>query len=243
MASHQTSSLAPQEDTLSITETEQRLMQEIRDRFDTPQVAQQYRARKNIVTPRNLREWRCIENALHGVARGAAVLDLPCGSGRLEPLLEERGYRVTAADSSSHMLDQAIESYLAVSGNPSLPDHMRFTQQNVMQTSFEDAEFDAVICNRLLHHFPTPDMRRKALAEMARISKGVVVISYFSNFAFSALRFHLKNLLTNRRPTDRVPIWFRILEKDLKAVGLRCTGAFPVRYGLSPQTYLRLEKS
>lgn len=242
MAHNQYHNLAIRGDAPSVTPHEQRYLHEIRDRFDTLEVAQQYRARKNIVTPRNLREWRCIKMALHGVGGEAAVLDLPCGSGRLEPLLEECGFRVTAADSSSHMLDQAIESYLAASGNPRLPIHMRFLQQNVMQTVFADNEFDAVICNRLLHHFPTPDLRRLALAELARVSRGVVVISYFSNFAFSALRFHLKNLLTNRRPTDRVPIWFRILEKDLAAVGLRCTGTYPVRRGLSPQTYLRLEK-
>jgi ubiquinone/menaquinone biosynthesis C-methylase UbiE len=242
MPSHQAPTLAIHENDPSITDDERRLMQEVCDRFDTAEVAQQYRARKNVMTRRNLREWRCIEQALHDVTSGATVLDLPCGSGRLEPLLEARGYRVTAADSSSYMLDQATESYLAASGNSRLPDHMRFLQQNVMQTTFEDGEFDAVICNRLLHHFPTPDLRRKALAELARISKGPVVISYFTNFAFSALRFHLKNLLTRRRPTDRVPIWFRILQQDLAAAGLRCTGTYSVRRGLSPQTYLRLEK-
>ena len=204
-SSHQVSTLAIHDNDSSITDQEQRLMQEIRDRFDRVEVAQQYRARKNILTSRNLREWRCIEKALHGVVSDATILDLPCGSGRLEPMLEARGYRVTAADSSSHMLNQAIESYLAASGNSRLPLHMRFLQQNVMQTTFADNEFDAVICNRLLHHFPTPDLRRMALAELARISKGPVIISYFTNFAFSALRFHLKNLLTRRRPTDRGP--------------------------------------
>ena len=242
MAQNPYPNFALRDNNLSITTHEQRLLQEIRDRFDTNEVAQQYRAKKNIVTSRNLREWRCIEKALHGVGSGAAVLDLPCGSGRLEPLLEKRGYRVTAADSSHHMLDQAIDSYLSASGNSRLPIHMRFIQQNVMQTTFAENEFDAVICNRLLHHFPTPDLRRMALIELARISNGVVIISFFSNFAFSALRFHLKNHLANRQPTDRVPIWFQVLEKDLAAAGLQCTGTFPVRRGLSPQTYLRLEK-
>ena len=33
------------------------------------------------------------------------------------------------------------------------------------------------------------------------------------------------------------------LKKDLAAAGLRCTDVYPVRRGLSPQTYLRLEKA
>jgi ubiquinone/menaquinone biosynthesis C-methylase UbiE len=221
---------------------EERLLETTRSRFDRPEVAREYRARKNVLTPRNLREWQCMEKALHGIGAGAAVLDLPCGSGRLEPLLEAKGYRVTAADFSGHMLQQAVDAYLASSGRRELPPEVRFLQRDVMQTGFADGEFDAVICNRLLHHFPTPGLRRQALTELARITKGVVVISYFSNFALSALRFHLKNRLANRHPTDRIPIWFSTLEQDLAAAGLRCTGTFPVRLGLSPQTYLRLEK-
>lgn len=210
-------------------------------RFDRAEVASEYRARKNVSTARNRREWQCIEKALATIPSGAAVLDLPCGSGRLEPLLEKRGYRVTAADYSSHMVDTARAAYLEASNQPDLPEHMRFMQQDVMQMSFADGEFDAVICNRLLHHYPTPGLRQQALRECKRVSRGIVVISYFSNLALSALRFHLKNRFKSRTPTDRVPIWFRVLEQDLDAVGLRCTGTYPVRYGLSPQTYLRLE--
>lgn len=210
-------------------------------RFDRAEAASEYRARKNVPTARNRREWQCIARALAAIPAGAAVLDLPCGSGRLEPLLEERGYRVTAADYSSHMVDTARAAYLEAGNRPELPEHMRFLQQDVMRMSFADGEFDAVICNRLLHHYPTPGLRQQALRECKRVSRGIVVISYFSNFALSALRFHLKNRFTSRTPTDRVPIWFRVLQKDLVAVGLRCTGTYPVRYGLSPQTYLRLD--
>ena len=211
-------------------------------RFDRAEVATEYRARKNVFTARNRREWQCIEKALTGVPSGAAVLDLPCGSGRLEPLLEKRGYRVTAADYSGHMVATAKAAYLETANLPELPEQMRFIQQDVMHMSFADGEFDAVICNRLLHHYPTAGLRQQALRECKRVSKGVVVISYFNNFALSALRFHLKNRLKSRTPTDRIPIWFREMKADLDAVGLRCTGTFPVRYGLSPQTYLRLEK-
>jgi hypothetical protein len=43
-----------------------------------------------------------------------------------------------------------------------------------------------------------------------------------------------------RTPTDRVPIWFSALESDLDQAGLVVVSKYPVRYGLSPQTYLRL---
>jgi len=141
------------------------------------------------------------------------------------------------------MLEQAIAAYLSGSSQQDLPAHVRFTRLDVMHTDFPTGAFDAVICNRLMHHYPTPKLRRDALRELARLTKGVLVVSYFSNFAISALTFRASNYLVGRTPTDRIPIPFRQFEKDLDAVGLRCTDSFPVRYGLSPQTYLRLEKS
>ena len=211
-------------------------------RFDSAEVASTYRARKNLLTSRNRREWSCIKKALNGVPAAANILDLPCGSGRLEPLLEQQGYRVTAADYSRHMVATARSAYLESTGRCEVPDTMYFVQGDVMHMDFADGEFDAVICNRLLHHYPTSGLRQKALRECARVSSGVVIISYFDNFALSALRFHLKNRLLSRTPSDRIPIWRRILYQDLDAVGLRCTAVYPVRYGLSPQTYLRLEQ-
>lgn len=70
----------------------------------------------------------------------------------------------------------------------------------------------------------------------------MLVVSYLSNLAVSALKSHVSNRLTGRTPTDRIPIPFGALQKDLEDVGLRCTGIVPVRSGLSPQTYLRLTR-
>lgn len=213
-----------------------------RERFDQEPVAREYGKRKNAPTARNLREWQCIEQALHDLRTGASVLDLPCGTGRLERPLQEKGYRVTGADWSGHMLKVAEQAYLQETGQGRLPEEVRFTRQDVMGTDFDDGAFDAVISNRLFHHYPSAGLRRDALRELARVSRGIVVISYFTNFAFSALRFHLKAALLRRHPTDRIPIWYRELERDIVAAGLRRTGTYPVRLGLSPQTYLRLEK-
>jgi len=160
----------------------------------------------------------------------------------MEPLLEAKGFSITAADYSEHMIEQATAAYLSSSGGSQLPEHIRFMRQDVMHTDFPAGAFDAVICNRLIHHYPTSRLRRGALRELARVTKGVLVVSYFSNFAISALKFHASKRLKGRIATDRIPIPFTTFEEDLDDVGLRCTGSFPVRYGLSPQTYLRLER-
>ena len=77
-----------------------------RSRFNDTIVAESYVLRKNhLETSKNRREMACIIQALEGVPAGAKVLDLPCGSGRLENMLLERGYEVVAADYSDPMLE------------------------------------------------------------------------------------------------------------------------------------------
>ena len=70
-----------------------------------------------------------------------------------------------------------------------------------------------------------------------------IIVSYFTNVAVSALRFHTKNLLQNRKPIDRVPRWPREFAADIATAGLRVEATYPIRYGMSPQTYLRLGKA
>ena len=98
-------------------------------------------------TPTHRRELRCIKSLMAGVPAGARVLDLPCGAGRLLPFLVGSGYRVFEADSSAHMIDRARE--LALDRAPAAT--IEFGVEDVLNTSFGDASFDAVICNRLFH--------------------------------------------------------------------------------------------
>jgi len=215
-----------------------------RERFDTEQVASRYAQGKNQrVTAKNRLEMARIEAALAGVASGSRVLDLPTGTGRLLPMLLGRGYRVLAGDYSEHMLGQAKKHCeTTVSDWASASGRIEFAKLDVMATGLPDGAMDAVICNRLLHHYPTSELRCRALTELARISSGPVIVSYFSNVAFSAARFHLKNFLLRRHPNDRVPIWPAVMADDVAAAGLTIRRTLPVRYGFSPQTYLVLER-
>lgn len=215
----------------------------VRKRFDQPQVAAEYVKRKNQQNnSKNRREMQCIEAALNGLSENSLVLDLPTGTGRLLPMLLKRGFRVIAADYSEHMLKQAKKYY--TSGEYSLSacelNRVEFIQMDIMETKMPDLHFDACICNRLFHHYPTSEIRQKALRELVRVTKERIIVSYFSNVALSSARFHLKNYLRNKKPNDRVPIWPSVMLADAAATGLKIEKSFPIRYGLSPQTYLKL---
>jgi SAM-dependent methyltransferase len=187
-------------------------------------------------TPRHRREIRCLDRCLANLPPGARVLDLPCGAGRLLPHLAGKGYRLHAADSSPHMLARARE----LAAREQLPGDIEYGVEDVLATSFADDSFDAVVCNRLFHHFHEAQTRVAALQELRRISRGPVIISFFCSRSLSSMAFLLKNRLRRVPAVDRVPIPLRTMLADVAAAGLKvdlCSAARPL---LSKQWYLKL---
>lgn len=103
--------------------------------------------------------------ARHGILPSQSVLDVPCGTGRLRPSLEGLGLRVTGVDISPAMLAAAPAERSLVGAAERLP--------------FGDGSFDAVVCCRLLHHLSTDDALAATIAEFARVSRGLVVASFW----------------------------------------------------------------
>ncbi|MBS1270188.1 MAG: Bifunctional methionine biosynthesis protein MetXA/MetW [Gammaproteobacteria bacterium] len=213
-----------------------------RARFDDPVVAGDYVIKKNTLdNAKNRREMACIMAALTGLPEKSRVLDLPCGTGRLLLMLLDKGHTVVAADYARAMLD-AAEAYHRnlLASDVEKSNRLKFQQEDILNTSFADDAFDAVICNRLFHHYPEAELRRQVLAELRRIAKNRIIVSFFSNFALSALQFHLGNRIRRITPNDRIPVWYREFERDITRSGLIVSEIYPVRYGISPQTYLKL---
>jgi ubiquinone/menaquinone biosynthesis C-methylase UbiE len=187
-------------------------------------------------TPTHRRELRCINCCLEGVPGGAHVLDLPCGAGRLLPSLVAAGYQVFAADSSAHMLERAKE----LVGKNGLKNAVEFGVENVLDTSFADNTFDAVLCNRLFHHFFESEVRVTALRELRRICRGPIVISFFCSQSISSASFLIKNRFRRIPATDRVPVSFKKISADIAAAGLAVELRTATKPLLGKQWYLRL---
>ncbi len=208
-----------------------------KNRFDSEGIAKIYSTR-HVHSKKGKREMACIKQALMTVKKGAWVLDLPCGTGRLSYFIHQLGFRVTGADYSSHMLEYAKKNPSAnVVYHP-----IEFEQQDVMSINHPDNTFDATVCNRLFHHYPTSELRQKALKELARITKGPIIVSFFNSYSLSAIWSKIKNTLRNKTPYDRVPISFYVFKRDIEACGLQIEKTFYSNYGISPQTYVRLIK-
>ena len=206
-------------------------------RFDSVRVAAKYPARDGD-TFRERRERACLLSAMRRVAPGSSVLDLPCGTGRLIPLLVGCGFQVTAADVSPHMVEAAKKNWHSSGGDPDRTDRVRFEVRDVMATGYAERQFDAVFCNRLFHHFNDSQTRVAALCELRRIARGPVVVSFFNSFALDAVRFRLRHFLRGSVPTDRIPIRLETFAADVTAAGLTITATIPVLWGLSPMWYI-----
>lgn len=207
-------------------------------RFSTPEAAARY-ARSLGSTATHARELRSISRALKAVPAQSLVLDLPCGTGRLLPALVSWGFRVTEADSSLHMVEHARD----LARKQALKTAEAFVVASVFETGFPDASFDAVISNRLFHHFREREVRRKALSELRRISRGPIVVSFFSTRSIDAVYFRLRNALRGKAPTDRIPISPADFEEDARAVGLQVARWIAPRPWVSKQCYAVLLRS
>jgi len=202
----------------------------VREAFDQDAVAGGYSS--EFRSRRDQRARRTIERILDALPRGAAVLDLPCGTGRLLPVLAERGFRITQADSSAKMVELARQTWDRVRNELGLTaGDPRFAVADIMSTSFVDDEFDAVIANRLFHHFAEASTRTSALRELGRIATGPVIVFFFDAGSFGGLRARLGRRLKRRRRGSHVLYTRREFAANARAAGLRVERFIATRFG------------
>jgi ubiquinone/menaquinone biosynthesis C-methylase UbiE len=205
--------------------------EECKTRFSNEAVAKTYSTRHTF-SRKGKREKACIKAALANVNKNALILDLPCGTGRISYFLKELGFRVLGADYSHHMIKQTMSSL-----------NLTFEQQDIMAIKHPDHTFQAAVCNRLFHHYPAAETRRAALKELARVTDGPIIVSFFNSYSLSAGWSKFKNFLRNKKPIDRVAISFHVFKRDIESCGLKIVGTYFCRYGISPQTYIKVIKA
>ena len=193
--------------------------------YRDPKVAGEYDSRR-YGTPlgrrRNRRDLAAIARALEETRRrGTAIamgLDLPCGTGRLFPLLHERGVLVTGADVSLEMLRVARRTLGA---------GLRLVQCSAEQIPCATASFDGVFSIRFLLHLDRAT-RVQIVRELARVSRRWVVLEIRHQYNLRALVWPMAARLGLRRD---VPFRFSRagLAEELREAGLRLVAIFPSR--------------
>ena len=119
--------------------------------------------------------------------KGREVLDLCCGHGAMTAALDMRECRVTGLDFSSAMLAHAAKAAPGA----------QFKEADAQDLPFDDACFDAVLCNCGIMHLPD---QARALAEARRVLRADGVLAMTAWFgpdvspsfriAFGAMKAH-----------------------------------------------------
>jgi 2-polyprenyl-3-methyl-5-hydroxy-6-metoxy-1,4-benzoquinol methylase len=144
----------------------------------TPDYAQNYQVQD---AKKDAAERSLVLRAFQHVPPGT-VLDVPCGGGRVSQWLAQAGYTVSAGDLSDAMIEIARGNMKRAN----LP--ITVDKLDVEHLSHGPQSFDSAVCFRLFHHFPGPEIRGRVIAELCRVSKQYVVLSYFSTFALTSMK-------------------------------------------------------
>jgi ubiquinone/menaquinone biosynthesis C-methylase UbiE len=181
---------------------------------------------------RQRRERQCLRNLIAAIPPGSTVLDLPCGTGRVTRLIAEAGHRVLAGDSSEHMVAAARANLM-----PHFPD-LTARVMDAMDTGLPSQSVDAVVCNRLLHHFPDAGSRVGVLCEFARISRGLVIVSYSCSSSLDVVWQKFTRRLQGRQLRHYHPISQQQFQEEFRVAGLHPVAWSSVLRGLSRMRYL-----
>lgn len=178
--------------------------------------AQRYQVRRQ---GKHRAELRLIDRAFALIPKTQRVLDVPCGGGRVTLHLARQGYVMAAADLSDSMIQIARETFakhgLAVT----------VEKQDVEQMTFADRSFDAIISFRLFHHFPTREIRQRAVSELCRVARSYVALSYSSPASVTSVRRWLWAALGGER-SDKCPTPLREVEGYFASAGFQLVRDF-----------------
>src|SRR5688572_3386429 len=112
------------------------------------------------------------------------VLDLGCGPGQILIMMKQRwpGMQITGLDAGPAMIDKA-RADAAAAGLDITYEVLRLGPNGETRLPYDDAEFDIVTCNSVIHHLTDPT---NALDEMARVTRpeGAILIRDLARPAF-----------------------------------------------------------
>jgi ubiquinone/menaquinone biosynthesis C-methylase UbiE len=98
-------------------------------------------------------------------------------------------------------------------------------RQDVERLTYADSQFDTVISFRLFHHFPNAEIRQRAVAELCRVARKFVVLSYFSPASVTSLKRRLR-VVMGGRPSEKHPTSLGEVESYFTRAGFRLVKNF-----------------
>ena len=112
-----------------------------------------------------------VDRACEGIAPGAAVLEIGCGTGQLTRSLLARGLRVTAVEPGQQLIERARDSLNGVGD-------VQLVNARLEDTSLPHAQYSAVFSASAVHWID-PDVSWRKAAEALVDGGTLALVSYF----------------------------------------------------------------
>jgi SAM-dependent methyltransferase len=189
-----------------------------------PGYAQRYRDRRFATAHgpgTDRRERAALRRLLRAVpvGDGGLWLDVPSGAGRLTEELPGPALQV----------DRDLAMLRAC------PGQRPRVCASAVALPFRDGAFAGALCHRLLQHIPTPAERIAILTELARVTRGPVVVSFFDAHSLQHGRRVLRRA-TGKPRSGRGAITRAELCRELQQAGLRAVAFAPLWRFVAEQT-------
>ena len=166
------------------------------------------------------RERAALRRLLGAVPRAAGPwLDAPSGTGRMTGELPHPAVRVDRDPAMLAACDGDLPRACA----------------SVHALPFRSATFAGALCHRLLQHIPTPGERIAILRELARVTRGPIVVSFFDAATVQHWRRQLRRAFGKRR-SGRSAVRRAAFVGELAAAGLRVVAMRSLRRFVAEQT-------
>jgi SAM-dependent methyltransferase len=140
-------------------------------------------------------ERRAVERALARTGtKDGVVLDVPCGAGRLTPLLRPVARTLVSADYSPTMVRVLRRQHGPL---PALV-------ADSFRLPFADRTFDLVYSARLSHHIGDEALRLAYLREVMRVSRGHTIVTVFDSRSLKNVLRNVRRAFSSKRPKNTV---------------------------------------
>jgi len=131
------------------------------------------------------REHQILKHLLGRQKHCTTMLEVPCGGGRISPQL-------AAATNLLIQADVGLGQILYGMTKEKLKTPQIWMTASAFRIPLRDAGVDATVCIRLSHHLPTLKQREDLLAELLRVSRRYVIMTFFDYHS-------IKNILRRLR--------------------------------------------
>ncbi len=176
-------------------------------------------------------EKRAVSKLLEGT-EGNSIIDVPCGSGKLNPILRATNCNIISADASPQMIKFAR-------GNRSVD--FEFVLSDIRSIPIKDKTVDILISNRFLHRIPAEN-HEIVLKELFRISRKYVILYFGSKTFFTSVIIALEELFNIGNRGDIYYLTHEEILREVEQNNWVCVKKIRVLPFISTGTVYLLEK-